>query len=204
MIDIATLQKLLSRPRTRPWVQLAHVIQTTYESDAMWVEVRIPSTEHRAICRVASSYVVPGGGLWIEPTPGSQVLVVFPSDGFPGQDGNVHPDLTAGIIVGFLQNDEEVPPETADRPAQGKMVLALDAGHALQVRRKGEGTALVEIDGQGNINITSPGTVVVKATTVQLGDGQTPIARIGDIVQAGPFAGTITAQNAPLNPGVKG
>jgi hypothetical protein len=200
VIDVAALRLLLSNPRTKPWVAVAAVLSVQYDELAAWAQVKMVGTGMTARCRMTTSYLFAGGGLWIEPKVGAEAVVLFPSSGYPEQDGNVHPDLYSGIIVGLLSNNEDPPPAAGDdRPTQEKIVLSLDTGHELVVRRKGTqqegGGSLLEVDGAGNITITSPGTVTVKAQFVVLPDDGSglpkPMARVQDAVQAGPFAGVI-------------
>jgi hypothetical protein len=214
-IDISALCGIFGRPAGRPWLSYARVRKTYIDpmNVALWVDAVIEETGQQITARMGSLYSGPGSGLYSFPNVDAEVLVAFPSQGVPGPGGEVEPDMTIGVILAVMQEDASPPGQGDDAPAQDTLLLSLAKDHRLIVRPAGAPSSTIVIDTKANTVEVTADSVTVTAKQVTIGDGtgkvtlnggSAPIARIGDAVIAGGFAGTITAQGGTPNPNLLG
>lgn len=194
MIDTAAIAGLFGAPNSRPWLSLCRVKRVYADPDnaqVVWVDLEIELTGQLATARLSAGYVFAGGGgLWVEPAVNSEVLVAWPSPGVPEKDGAVHPDMTNGVVICSVPNEEFPAGTGADAPDPQKVLLVLSAAQSLVVKKAG-GHTLLKVDaGADKVQIAVDGGDVELAcngsTTVTLADGTLPVVRVGD--SAGPFA----------------
>ena len=106
--------------------------------------------------------------------------------GTPGVRAEIVPGTT--VLVGFIGGDPCLP-----------YALGFGSGKAKKVEVTT--TTNISLSADQKVAVTGTTKVTVDAVEIDLGGSTAPVARLGDAVVAGPYAGTITAGSAKVKAG---